>query len=90
MPHQQIVCLGLSHRTAPVDVREQLRCSLLDVGQMLPAFEADHLENDALTRLSDETVPQAGKAGPNLRPYANWSSCLPATGWNYTPCYPAR
>ncbi|MBK6710640.1 MAG: glutamyl-tRNA reductase [Chloroflexi bacterium] len=56
MPHQQIVCLGLSHRTAPVDVREQLRCSLLDVGQMLPAFEADHLENDALTRLSDETV----------------------------------
>jgi len=35
MPVHQIACLGLSHRTAPVEVREQLRCSVLDAGQLL-------------------------------------------------------
>jgi glutamyl-tRNA reductase len=35
MAVKQIACLGLSHNTAPVAVREQVRCSLLDVGQLL-------------------------------------------------------
>lgn len=39
MSVRQIVCLGLSHRTAPVEVRERLRCSLIDVGQLLPMLD---------------------------------------------------
>jgi glutamyl-tRNA reductase len=39
MTARQIVCLGLSHRTAPVEVRERLRCSLIDVGQLLPMLD---------------------------------------------------
>lgn len=33
----QIACLGLSHRTAPVETREQLTCSLTDASRLLPA-----------------------------------------------------
>ena len=39
MSVRQIVCLGLSHRTAPVEVRERIRCSLIDVGQLLPMVD---------------------------------------------------
>lgn len=39
MSVRQIVCLGLSHRTAPVEVRERIRCSLIDVGQLLPMLD---------------------------------------------------
>ncbi len=35
----QIVCLGLSHRTAPVEVRERLRCSFMAVSQLLPMLD---------------------------------------------------
>lgn len=39
MPLTQIVCLGLSYRTAPVDVRERLSCSLTDRGHLLPPLQ---------------------------------------------------
>ena len=39
MSVRQIVCLGLSHRRAPVEVRERIRCSLMDVGQLLPMLD---------------------------------------------------
>ena len=34
----QIICLGLSHHTAPVSVREQLSCSLTDLSGLLQAY----------------------------------------------------
>ncbi|MCP4423792.1 MAG: glutamyl-tRNA reductase [Chloroflexi bacterium] len=37
----QIVCLGLSHHTAPVAVRERLSCSLTDLNGLLKAQRAD-------------------------------------------------
>lgn len=36
MPATRIACLGLSHRTAPVALRERLSCSLADVHRLLP------------------------------------------------------
>lgn len=39
MSARQIVCLGLSHRTAPLEVRERLRCSLIDLGKLLPMLD---------------------------------------------------
>ncbi len=38
----QIVCLGLSHRTAPVEIRERLSCSATDLNSLLQAFREDH------------------------------------------------
>ena len=56
MPHQQIACLGLSHRTAPLAVREQLRCSLVDVGELLPALETGHPLPERLDSLADQPL----------------------------------
>ncbi|MCA9874375.1 MAG: glutamyl-tRNA reductase [Anaerolineales bacterium] len=50
MPLQPIACLGLSHRTAPVEVRERLRCTLLDVEPLMPAGDG---------QLSGKAVPTA-------------------------------
>ena len=36
-----IVCLGLSHHTAPVAVREQLSCSLTDLNRLLQAYRVE-------------------------------------------------
>lgn len=36
-----IVCLGLSHHTAPVAVREQLSCSFMNLDGILQAFHAE-------------------------------------------------
>lgn len=35
LPAKQIVCLGLSHQTAPVNIRERLSCSLTDLNGLL-------------------------------------------------------
>ncbi|MCB9418216.1 MAG: glutamyl-tRNA reductase [Ardenticatenaceae bacterium] len=37
----QIVCLGLSHHTAPVALREQLSCSLTDLNGLLQTFREE-------------------------------------------------
>ncbi len=37
----QLFCLGLSHHTAPVAVRERLSCSLTDLNGLLGAFRAE-------------------------------------------------
>lgn len=37
----QIVCLGLSHHTAPVALREQLSCSLTDLSGLLRVFREE-------------------------------------------------
>ena len=41
MSPTQISCLGLNHRTAPVELRERLHCSLADLSQS-PVFSAGH------------------------------------------------
>lgn len=46
MPASQITCLGLSHRTASVETREQLACSLTDVSLLLPAVGGSVGESD--------------------------------------------
>lgn len=40
-PSAQIVCLGMNHRTTPVDLREQLNRSLLDLDSLLLAFRRE-------------------------------------------------
>lgn len=42
MQVSQIACLGLSHHTAPVELRERLTCSLVDLNHLLPALGLPH------------------------------------------------
>ena len=49
----QIVCLGLSHRTAPVEIRERLSCSATDLKRLLQSFrEGNSLPINELVILS--------------------------------------
>lgn len=48
MPQPQISCLGLSHHTAPVELRERLHCSLADVNRLPAGALADPVQELAI------------------------------------------
>ena len=66
----QIACLGLSHRTAPVAVREQLRCAFPEQGNTAP-------EGAAQAEATADVVAPLERSGPfaAIRELALVSTC---------------